>query len=76
MYIQRINITLPIDILKELQKAVPQGKRSKFIADAVFSKLKNKNIQSELKKSLKRNMEVYAQIDREWQVTELETWPK
>ena len=37
---------------------------------------KNKNIQSELKKSLKRNMEVYAQIGREWQVTELETWPK
>lgn len=75
MHIQRINITLPAPILKELQKAVPSGKRSRFIADAVLGKLKSKNIKDEFKKSLKANRELYLQTSREWENTELETWP-
>lgn len=75
MQIQRINITLPIPILKELQKTVPSGKRSKFIADAVLGRFKIKNIQEELKKSLKTNRELYVQTSREWEISELETWP-
>lgn len=75
MQIQRINITLPISILKELQKTVPSGKRSRFIADAVLGKLKQANIQSELKKSLKANRELYLETSLEWENSDFETWP-
>ncbi len=77
MQVQRINITLPKDILKALQADVPAGKRSKFIANALSDKLKKKrNLQKELIKSIKANYELDRKVMKEWSVTETEGWPE
>ena len=52
---QRVNITLPKDVLKQLQIVVPQGKRSAFIAQAIEDKLQQEdNPQKKFQKSLKK----------------------
>ena len=77
MHVQRINITLPISILKQLREDVPEGKRSKFIASALSSKLsKKKSAEEALEKSLKANAEFYKQEAEVWRVTETENWPE
>lgn len=77
MNIQRINITLPETLLKELSFSVPTGKRSEFIAEAVSEKLgKKKNIQRNLKESLAMNSNFYAQVAKEWEATEISDWPQ
>lgn len=66
MQVQRINITLPTNILKALQADVPAGKRSKFIANALSAKLsKKRNVQKELEKSLKANAEFYRKESKQ-----------
>lgn len=60
MQTQRLNITLPTGLLKQLQSEIPQGKRSKFIAKAVSEKLtKKRSVHKELRKSLQMNREFY-----------------
>ncbi|MBF8250102.1 MAG: hypothetical protein HW400_703 [Candidatus Levybacteria bacterium] len=77
MQAQRINITIPNTILKILQESVPSGKRSEFIAEAVLGRLDTtKNIGQQFRKSLMRNKELYNQAKKDWEATELETWPK
>lgn len=77
MQTQRINISLPIDTLRQLQIAVPQGKRSRFIAKAVSEKLgKKRNIKKELIKSLKANYKLDEALIKDWSVTEIEGWPE
>lgn len=77
MQTQRINITLPIDLLKQLQSEIPLGKRSTFIAKAVSEKLtKKRNIQKELRKSLKANYEFYKKEAEDWKAIETEGWPE
>lgn len=77
MQTQRINISLPYDIVKHLNQTVSKGKRSRFIANAVSAKLaKRRDIQKELKKSLTANYEFYKKVAKDWEVTELEAWPK
>ena len=77
MQMQRINITVPNSILKYLQESIPAGKRSKFIAEAVLGKLgTTKSIGQQFKKSLKENKELYNQVGKDWETTDLETWPK
>ncbi len=76
MQTQRINISLPYEVVKQLRGAVPQGKRSQFIAKAVSEKLtKKRDIDKELKKSLLENREFYKKVAKEWEITELEGWP-
>ncbi|MBI2430762.1 MAG: hypothetical protein HYV39_01965 [Candidatus Levybacteria bacterium] len=77
MQTQRINISLPYEVIKQLNGAVPQGKRSQFIAKAVSEKLtKKRNIEKELIKSLKANSKFYKKVAKEWEVTEVEGWPE
>lgn len=77
MQTQRINISLPINIIKQLQTAVPFGKRSRFITETLAEKLRKKrDIQKELRKSLKVNYEFYKKVAKDWEVTETESWPK
>ena len=42
MQTQRINISLPYDIIKHLNQTISKGKRSRFIAKAVSEKLAKK----------------------------------
>ncbi len=77
MQVQRINITLPITILKALQADVPAGKRSKFIANALSSKLgKKKNLEAALERSLKANYNLDKKLRDDWAITETEGWPE
>lgn len=77
MQIQRINISLPTDIIRRLQTTVPAGKRSRFITKALSEKLaKTRNAKKELKKSLKINYEFYKKESSDWKALEIEGWPK
>lgn len=74
---QRINITLPHELVRQLQYSIPNGKRSEFIAKAVSEKLGGKrNREKELRKSLKENAEFYKAVAKEWEGIELEQWPE
>ena len=77
MQTQRINISLPYDIIKHLNQAVSKGKRSRFIANALSEKLRKKrDIEKELTKSLEANRKFDEAIMKEWSVTEVEGWPE
>ena len=76
MQTQRINITLPSDLARDLRKTVPNGSRSKFIAAALEEKLKRKkNLKKDLIKSLKVNAEFYKKEFEDWKAIEVENWP-
>lgn len=77
MQTQRVNISLPYNILKHLNQAVSKGKRSHFIANAVSEKLtKKRDVEKELSKSLKANYKFYKTVAKEWRATEVEGWPE
>ena len=77
MQTQRINISLPYEIIKHLNQSISKGKRSRFIAKAVSEKLaKKRNIQKELKKSLMANRKFDEAVMKDWSVTEVEGWPE
>lgn len=66
MNIQRINITLPSDLLRDFRRIIPEGERSKFIAETIAEKLKKKKgLKKALLKSLKANREYYEKVGRE-----------
>lgn len=70
MQTQRINITLPNDLIKDLKRTVPDGKRSQFISEAVREKIsKKKNLKKEWIKSLKGNCKLYKEEGKIWDVT-------
>ena len=74
---QRVNITLPADLIRHLKQTIPARKRSSFIAEALKDKLSQQNqkkaLQKELIKSLKANAKYYEKIAQEWEQTE--EWP-
>lgn len=80
MQSQRINITLPNDLVRDLKRTVPSGKRSQFIAQAVKEKLPKKDLKKELIKSLKANKEYYRKIAKEiredFKYADAEVWDK
>lgn len=69
MHAQRLNITFPYELNRDLRRAIPDKKRSKFIAEAVSEKLaqkkKNKDLKKELIRSLKANYEYYKKVGTE-----------
>lgn len=66
---QRINITLPDELTRDLRKAIPERKRSKFIAEAVSEKLtqnkKNRSLKKELIKNLEANRGYYERVAKD-----------
>lgn len=76
---RRINITLPKAILKQLQREVPKGTRSRFIAKAVSEKLaKKQHGKLSLEESLRANYAFYKKEGKIWDVTVadgLDQWP-
>ncbi len=78
MNVQRTNITLPQDILSQLQASIPQGERSKFIATAISEKLgKGKDVKKAFVESLKANAAFYKnearQIEEDFKYADAET---
>lgn len=77
MQTQQITITLPAQIMKQLRSSIPQGKRSRFVANLVSQRLqKKKDAQKQLEESLKANYEFYKKEAKIWKVTEVEGWPE
>lgn len=71
---QRITITLPYELTKQLKAEVPYGKRNDFIVKAISERL---TILSALEKSLKANYEFDKKEYQEiWEPLELEDWPE
>lgn len=80
MHTQRINITLPNDLLYNLRRSVPIRSRSKFIAKALKERLPKRDLKRELIKSLKLNKEFYRKVGKEIQedfkYADAEVWEK
>lgn len=62
---QRLNITLPYEVARDLKRIIPAKKRSKFIADTLREKLPKKNLQREWAKNLKANYDYYKKVGKE-----------
>lgn len=76
MQTQRINITFPNDLVRDLRRTIPVRKRSRFITEAVKDKLASKkNLKKELIKSLKANAKFYKEEYEDWKAIEVENWP-
>lgn len=76
MHTQRINISLPADLARDLRRTIPDRARSKFIARAVERELKfRKKLKRDLAKSLKVNAEFYRKEAEDWKAIEVENWP-
>lgn len=77
---QRINITLPDELTKDLRKIIPARSRSKFIAEAVSEKLiqkkRRRSLKKELRQSMEANREFYKQVADEWKYIDAEAFEK
>lgn len=74
MQTQRINIILPKNLLRKIDREAPRGKRSQFIAKNLEKALGKKKMS--LEESLKANYEYDKKIAKEWNATETESWPE
>ena len=61
---------------RDLKRAIPAKKRSKFIADAVREKLPKRNLKKEWVKSLKANRELYKEIHEDFKYVDAEAFDK
>jgi len=74
---QRINISLPNDIARDLRRIIPERSRSKFIAEALEEKLKRKrNLKKDFIASLKANRKFYEQIQEDFKYVDAEAFEK
>lgn len=70
---QCVNITLPYDLILDMDMNIPTGRRSEFIAKAVSEKLgRKRNINEELKKSLQANKKFDKKVAKDWSAIETE----
>ena len=66
---ERINISIPIEVLKLLDEVVPPKKRSQFIAEAIMqyaNDIKRLRLREQLKEGYLANAESDRQIAEEW----------
>ncbi|MBI3290499.1 hypothetical protein HYZ78_03835 [Candidatus Microgenomates bacterium] len=77
MNAQRINITLPADLARDLRGIVPEGSRSEYIAKVLKEKFdRNKNLKKEWAKSLRANRKLYQEVHKDWAPLDTEGWPE
>lgn len=72
MQTQRINITLPTDVLTHLRRSVPNRKRSKFIAEAIKDKLPKQDIEKNLRKSAQAQKEIIEELQKDFSYADQE----
>jgi len=77
--VKRVNITLPVETLSEIDQVTTRGNRSRFIAQAVsfyVKEVSRKNMAAALKEGAihqsKRDLDISAQ----WFNLDEETWQK
>lgn len=77
MQTQRINITLPTGLARDLRKSIPARSRSKFIAEALEDRLKRKkNLKSDLLRSLKAQEEIISEVREDFRYADAEAFKK
>ena len=77
MNAQRINIILPADLARDFRRIVPNGKRSKYIAQIIEEELRKKrSLKKDLIKSLKANRKFDEQVMKEWEYVDAEAFKK
>lgn len=74
MLAQRLNITLPYELARNLKRSVPLRKRSQFIAQAVKEKLTKADLSQQLRKSALAQREIIKQIQEDFKYADAETW--
>lgn len=74
MLAQRLNITLPYELARNLKRSVPLRKRSQFIAQAVKDKLTKADLSKQLRKSALAQREIIKQIQDDFKYADAETW--
>ncbi|MBI2267843.1 MAG: hypothetical protein HYU80_00140 [Candidatus Blackburnbacteria bacterium] len=76
MQTQRINITLPNELARDLRRSIPTRSRSKFIAGAVQEKLAKRDIKEELRRSLEAQKKIIKEIQEDFKYADAETIAK
>ncbi len=74
---QRINITLPADTVRLLDRVAPKGERSRFIDRAVREQAKRTakaKLRKELKEGYLRENQITRQLAEEWFLLDEEAW--
>jgi len=67
---KRINISLPTKTLEKL-RSISSGKRSRFIAETLEEKLKEKKtLKESIIRDLKENRSLHEEAMKEWEGTE------
>ncbi|KKR80853.1 MAG: hypothetical protein UU73_C0002G0162 [Candidatus Daviesbacteria bacterium GW2011_GWA1_41_61] len=76
MQTQRINITLPNDLARDLRKLIPTRSRSKFIASAIEEKLSKKDLKDLLRKSAEAQRQIIEEIRKDFARADEEAFSK
>lgn len=77
MQTQRINITLPNDLARDLKRSIPSRSRSKFIAEALEDRLKRKkNLKKEFIKSLKAQAKLTKEIQEDFKYVDAQEFER
>lgn len=76
MQTQRINFTLPNDLARSFRQIVPTRFRSKFIVEAIETKLGKQNVNRLLRKSGQAQKEIILQIAEDFKYTDNEIFNK
>ena len=74
---RRINITLPADTIRLLDRVAPKGDRSRFIDEAVREQAKRAaktKLRKELKEGYLRENQINRQLAEEWFLLDEEAW--
>lgn len=70
---QRINISLPKDLARELRRTIPERSRSKYIAEVLREKLiRRKNLKKDFIKSLKAQAKLTKEIQEDFKHVDAE----
>lgn len=74
MQFQRLNITLPYELARDLKRAIPDKKRSRFIAEAVKERLTKTDFKKQLKKSAQAQAKIIKGIQEDFKYADAEIW--
>ena len=73
----RLNVTLPEDLVRQLDNLVGRRKKSKFIAEILrekFEKIKEEELQKLLEEGYKARRQESLSIAKEFESADLEGW--
>lgn len=76
MQTQRLNITLPNALARELRGTISIRSRSKFIAAAIEEKLLKKDLKKQLRQSAQAQKEIIERMQEDFKVADEESFSK